>query len=217
MIEMLRVMGRALRLDPALFSMVDDRPYALLVAALGIAILAAGSTMLGHVAVLSLNRVRGLRLLAALLLSTAVLAVLKVVEMSITWSVASLVLGRPVPLVPLVVVALLSTAPLVFNFVTAMPHFGLAFGRVFEAWSYLLVLVGVSHAFGVSITWAFGFTLAGWLVIQVISKVGQRPFSWVSSHLWTLATGRPTMVTSRDILSGTPLIPVSGLRKEVER
>ena len=46
MIEMLRVMGRALRLDPALFSMVDDRPYALLVAALGIAILAAGSTML---------------------------------------------------------------------------------------------------------------------------------------------------------------------------
>ena len=117
----------------------------------------------------------------------------------------------------LVVVALLSTAPLVFNFVTAMPHFGLAFGRVFEAWSYLLVLVGVSHAFGVSITWAFGFTLAGWLVIQVISRVGQRPFSWVSSHLWTLATGRATMVTSRDILSGTPLIPVSGLHKEVER
>lgn len=55
MIEMLRVMGRALRLDPALFSMVDDRPYALLVAALGIAILAAGSTMLGHVA--NLNRI----------------------------------------------------------------------------------------------------------------------------------------------------------------
>ena len=40
--------------------------------------------------------------------------------------------------------------------------------------------------------------------------------NWVTSRLWTLATGRATMVTARDILAGTPITPVSQ-RREVTR
>ena len=31
---------------------------------------------------------------------------------------------------------------------------------------------------------------------------------WLGSRLWTLASGQPVLVTSRDILAGTPFIPV---------
>lgn len=209
MVEVFSVLGQALGIKPGLFLKVDDDPWLMLWSALAIALLASASTLLGQIAVLTLNRVERWRLLSSLVLSMLILAGLKVIEMAVTWSVASLVLRRPVPLLPLFIVALLSTAPLVFNFVTATPFLGLFFGRLLEAWSYLIVLVGVSHAFDVRLTWSLGFTLAGWLVIQLLSRLGQRPLNWLASHLWTLATGRPTMVTSQDILAGTPIIPVS--------
>lgn len=207
--EVLSVLGAALRLDPALFERIDGAPMTLLWAAAGVALIAGASTMLGHVAVFLLNHIGGWRLATSLAASTVTLILLYVVEISVTWGVASLVLQRPLPLLPLLIVALLATAPLSLSFITAMPHFGLAIGRLLQVWSYLIIVVGVSHAFRLSIPWALGFTLTGWLVMQVLSRLLQRPLNWVSSRLWTLATGRPTMVTSRDILAGMPIIPVS--------
>ena len=60
---------------------------------------------------------------------------------------------------------------------------------------------------------AFLATLAGWLVMQLLSRLAQRPLTWMASRLWSLATGRPTMVTARDILAGTPITPVSRPKK----
>ena len=45
--------------------------------------------------------------------------------------------------------------------------------------------------------------------MQLLSRLAQRPLTWMASRLWSLATGRPTMVTARDILAGTPITPVS--------
>lgn len=198
----------ALGFDPHLFTRVDDAPMTLMWPGLGVALLAAVSTMLGHIAILLLNRIRGWRLLTSLLLSAASLAVLHVIQAAITWGVASLFLG-PMPLLPLIVVGLVSTAPLVLNFVTALPHLGLLIGRVLEGWSFLILVVGVSNAFQLSLLWSLVFTLTGWVVMQVSSRLAQRPLNWLTSRLWSLATGRPTMVTARDILAGTPIMPVS--------
>lgn len=177
-------------------------------AAVGVAVLASLSTMLGHSAVLLLNRIGGLRLLSTLALNAAVLSFLRIMQAGITWAVTSLVLGRPIPLLPLVLVALLSLAPQVFGVVTAVPHAGLFVGRVLEAWQYLVLVVGVSATFGVTLLTALGITLGGWTVMQMVSRLLRAPATWLGSKLWTLATGRPTMVTARDILAGTPLIPV---------
>ena len=92
--------------------------------------------------------------------------------------------------------------------VTAMPHAGLFIGRVLEAWQYLVLVVGVSATFGVTLATALGITLVGWVVMQMVSRLLRVPATWLGSRLWTLATGRPTMVTARDILAGTPLMPV---------
>ena len=202
MADVLAALLAALTLDEAAMSAAGTWD------ALGVAVLASLSTMLGHSAVLALNRIRGLRLLSTLVLNAVVLSSLRILQAAITWTVAGIVLGHPVPLLDLVIVALLSLAPQVFGVVTAMPHAGLFIGRVLEAWQYLVLVVGVSDTFGVTLATALGITLVGWVVMQMVSRLLRVPATWLGSRLWTLATGRPTMVTARDILAGTPLMPV---------
>jgi len=202
MADVLAALLAALTLDEAAMSAAGTWD------ALGVAVLASLSTMLGHSAVLALNRIRGLRLLSTLVLNAVVLSFLRILQAAVTWTVAGIVLGHPVPLLDLVIVALLSLAPQVFGVVTAMPHAGLFIGRVLEAWQYLVLVVGVSATFGVTLATALGITLVGWVVMQMVSRLLRVPATWLGSRLWTLATGRPTMVTARDILAGTPLMPV---------
>lgn len=216
MSELLDVLLGAMGLRASLFLRVADQPAGLLWPAVGVALMAAASTMLGHMAILLLNRIRGWRLLTSLLLSALMLALLGVVHAAITWATAWLILGR-FPVTALLVVGLLSTAPLVLNVTTALPHLGLPLGRLWEGWSFVVLVVGASWAFAVPVTWALGFTLTGWLVMQLLSRILQRPLNWAASRLWTLATGRPTMIRGRDILAGTPIIPVSQPAAEVSR
>ncbi|GAA4902590.1 hypothetical protein GCM10025789_21680 [Tessaracoccus lubricantis] len=202
MSEVIRALAVALRLDIAQFGTVGTW------AALGVAFIAGASTMLGHAAILLLNRIKGLRLVTTLLMNFVSLVVLHVVQAAVTWAVTSLALRRAAPLMPLVFVGLLSVAPLSFAFIQAMPHFGLFFGRVLQGWSFLILWFGLDVVFGIGRWWGLVFALSGWGVMQVLSRLLQRPVNWVGSRLWTLATGRPTVVTSRDILAGTPAMPV---------
>lgn len=205
MIDVFHALGAALGLEAGLYR---DYTAATLWAALWVALLAGTSTMLGHVAILLLNKISGLRLVTSLLLSFVTLVFLYASQGAVTWAVATLTLRRTLPLVPLIAVALLALAPLVFNFITALPHLGLGIGRLLQAWSFLVFWLGVGVTFQLSWPWALGFTISGWLVMQLASRLLHRPLGWVYSRLWTLATGRPTMVTSQDILSGMPIIPV---------
>lgn len=207
--EVWHALGSALGLDPGLFADIAANPLAQLWPALGVALLAAASTMLGHVAILLLNRIGGWRLLTSLLLSAAALALLRSVQVLITWGVASLVLGRPLPVLPLLVVGLVSMAPQVLNFLTALPHLGILIAKGLEVWSAVILILGVAEVFGLHYLWAAGYCLAGWAAMQLLERVLSRPMNWAASHLWTLATGSPTMVTAKDLLAGTPVTPVS--------
>ena len=78
-----------------------------------------------------------------------------------------------------------------------------------EGKEYAILTAEITRAtFGVTLLTALGITLGGWTVMQMVSRLLRAPATWLGSKLWTLATGRPTMVTARDILAGTPLIPV---------
>ncbi|NHB86044.1 hypothetical protein G7085_20015 [Tessaracoccus sp. HDW20] len=55
------------------------------------------------------------------------------------------------------------------------------FGRVLGAWSYLVMVVGVAYAFNLRFLWALGFTLTGWLLVQLASRLLQRPLNQVFS------------------------------------
>lgn len=206
-------MGSVLGLDASIFL---DLASISLWTIVGVSLLAGLSTMLGHVAILALNRISGLHLVTSVLLSSAALVVLHGTQALTTWAVATIALRRGLPLGDLVIVAILALSPLAFNVITALPHLGLGIGKLLEAWSYLIFWFGVATTFRLGLLPALGFTIAGWLVMQLLSRLAHRPISWVISHVWTLATGRPTIVTSRDVLAGMPIIPVDGRRKPAE-
>lgn len=210
MSELFSTLGGALQLHPELFA---DPTAVGIWTALGVALVAAVSTLLGHVAILVLNRLRGLHVLTSLLLTFAALLVLYSAQAVSTWAVASLLVSEPRPVKPLIIVAALAMAPQAFAFLTALPHFGLILGRFLEIWGFLIFWYGVSQVFELRWFAALGVTLAGWLVMQLISRLLHRPISWVVARVWRLATGRPTMITSRDVLAGMPFIPVEGPKK----
>ena len=209
MAEVWELLGEALRLYPNLFDGVDKTAAEMLEPALGVAALAGASTVLGHIAVLLVNRVHGIRLVVSMLLSIVMFGLLYVLQAVVTWTFGSIVTQRPLPLLPLIVVALTATAPLVFNFATILPHIGMLIGRGLQAWAFLVFVLGIMVAYGATFWAAFLFSLAGWLAIQVLSRVLQKPLGWAASRLWTLVTGTPTMLTADDILLGMPFVPVS--------
>lgn len=176
----------------------------------GVAVLAALSTLLGQSGVLFLNRVRGLRFLIALSGGVLYLVVLRAVEVLIIWGVAELATRRAVPVETMLAVGLLSMAPQVFHALTFLPHLGLAVGRVLEAWSFVVFCFLIGTVYGVGLWWGAALAASGWVVVHLLSRLLAVPLGWLGSRLWTLASGRPVLITSRDILSGAPLIPFSG-------
>ena len=185
-----------------------------LLGAFGVALLAWVSTGIAHIGVLYLNQVRGVRAVIAGVTGLAWMTILRVVEATITWGVAWLVTGRALPVESVVTVFLLAMAPQVFNALTFVPHLGLPMGRLLQAWSFLVLLLLLAAAYEMPGWQALLVAASGWLVVQLLSRLLSAPLSWLGSRAWTLASGQPTLVTSRDILAGTPFIPVAAFRED---
>lgn len=188
-----------------------------LMGAFGVAVLAGVSTGIAHAEVLYLNRVRGVRALIAGALGLVWVTTLRVLEALVTWGVAWLVTGRVLPIESVVTVFLLALAPQVFNALTFVPHIGLAMGRLLQAWSVLVLFLLVAAAYALPGWQALLVVASGWLAVQVLSRLLAAPLGWLGSRAWTLASGQPVLLTSRDILAGTPFVPVGAARREVTR
>ncbi|HHU39580.1 MAG TPA: hypothetical protein GXZ45_09915 [Propionibacterium sp.] len=186
--------------------------------AFGVAVLAWLSTGIAHTGILYLNRVRGVRALIAGALGLVWVTVLRVVEATVTWGVASLVTRHVLPVETVVTVFLLALAPQVFNALTFVPHIGLAMGRLLQLWSVLVLFLLLAAAYAMPAWQALLVVASGWLVVQVLSRLVAAPLGWLASRAWSLVSDQPVLVTSRDILAGTPFVPVGAQRqpREVE-
>lgn len=181
--------------------------------AFGVALLAWASTGISHMGVLYLNRIRGLRALVAGAFGLVWVTLLRLTEAVITWGVAWLVTGRDLPVETVVSVFLLSLAPQVFNALTFVPHVGLAMGKVLQIWSFLVLFLLLAAVYELPAWGALLVVASGWLVVQVLSRLLAAPLGWLGSRAWSLASGRPVLMTSRDILAGTPFIPIGAGRE----
>ena len=195
--------------DPSTSALITD-PGALL-AALGVAVLGWVSIALGHGGVLLLNRVHGVRMIVAGVLGVVLFFSLRVVEALVTWAVATAMTGRVIPFDDMVIVFLLAMAPHVFAAVTFVPHLGLFLARALEAWSFIVIFLLMASLYGITVLYALVITASGWLAMHLLSRALTGPVGWVASRLWSIASGQPVIVTSRDILAGTPYIPVDAV------
>lgn len=212
--DVLETLGAVLGLifqpgDPATNALITG-PGAL-VAALGVAVLGWASIALGHGGVLLLNRVHGVRMIVAGVLGAVFFCVLRVVEALVTWTVATMMTGRVIAFDDMVVIFLLAMAPHVFAAFTFVPHLGLFLARALEAWSFIVIFLLMASLYGISIIYALVITASGWLAMHLLSRALTAPIGWVASRLWSIASGQPVIVTARDILAGTPFIPVDAV------
>jgi hypothetical protein len=170
--------------------------------------LAGISTLFGNSVVLFLNRVRGWRFAATLALNGVGMVALYVVQALVIAVIGAAILGRRPDLLVVVRAVMLSSAPLVFGVLVLIPYSGPAIGRLLQAWSVVVLWFLVDAAFHTNLAAALVITLVGWGVMQLASWGLSRPMKWLGDRIWSGITGRSSMMTGRDLLSGDFFLPL---------
>ncbi|GEM_PF-1046817 len=173
-----------------------------------IALVAGVSTLLGHCAILFINRVRGLRFLAVLAVGGVFLTLLYTVQALVLWIVAEPITQHRVDLAELVAVTLASTAPLAYGFLVFIPHLGVLIGRILQGWSAICLWLLVMASMSTSWWQALLTTGLAWLIMQLSSRLLGRPIGYLTGRVWTLVTGHQAFLDPKDVLAGTPFIPI---------
>lgn len=204
-----------LTLDSGAADWFRSYPLSLQVSAT-VAALAGMSTLLGNSVVLFLNRIRGWRFVVTLLLNGVAMIGLYVLQAAVIAVVGPLILGSSPGLLPIVRGVMLATAPMVFGFLGMIPYLGPAITRLLQAWGVLTLWVAVAAVFHAGFVSSLLITVIGWGLMQLLSWSLSRPVTWIGDRIWQLITGKPALMTGRDLLSGHFFMPLeSGGAAEV--
>jgi hypothetical protein len=203
----LEAASRSRLLDPGLLAWLETLPHPLGVA-IGVAMLAGASTLLGNSVVLFINRVRGLRFWFSILLNGVALVALYLVQAVVVYLAGLAIVGPGPTLLHTTLAVMLSTGPLVFGVFALFPFVGPWIARVLQAWSFLSLWAMVAVAYDRGIWTGLLISGIGWGVMQLLAWAFAKPITWAGDRIWRLVTGRPSMLTGHDILSGHPFMPV---------
>lgn len=178
-----------LRLDPDVAAVLTgDGSW---VPVIAIAVAAAISTLIGQSVVLFVNRVRRWALAFSLLVSIVGVLGSHLLEGLILWGLGTLIFQEPWTPLDVTKVVILSSAPLVFGFLTAVPLLGPAINRLLSIWS-LLVLWAVVAALYPSGLWATaGMVLAAWLGMLLLDQLLGPALASLRDRSWRAVSGRP--------------------------
>ena len=175
---------------------------------LTVAALAGVSTLIGDSVVLFLNRVRGWRFVITLLLNALGFVLLYALQALVIAIVGPLAVGHSPGLAAVTRGVMLATAPMIFGFFVLIPYLGPAIARLLQAWGLLVLWVVVDSLFDTDLWTALLITAIGWGVMQLLSWSLSRPVNWLGDRIWRLATGKPSMMTGHDLLSGHMFMPL---------
>lgn len=199
----------ALALDPNVFQFVESYPQSAWVVA-GIVFLAGVSTLLGHSAVLFINRVRKSRFVISLIVNGFVYIVSYVVWGLVVWLAGRLLFQVDPPFTQFVRIMGLSTAPLVFGFFILIPWMGPFVGKVLNVWSFLILLAIVEFQFKLGFWGALLVVGLGWLASLAINNTIGRPVVALRNRMSRMITGSSLDASAEDILlhfAGVEQIP----------
>ncbi|MCA0295873.1 MAG: hypothetical protein LCH96_11305 [Actinobacteria bacterium] len=186
--------------------------------AITIAVVAGVSTLLGDSAILFLNSVRGWRFALSLLLNGVAFVLLYVFQAVVIALVGPPITGHSPPFDVVVRGVLLSTAPLVFGFLVLIPYLGPAIARALQLWGLVILWLVNTVVFDTGLLDALAVTGIGWGVMKLLSTLLARPMNWLGDRIWRVTTGRPSLMTGRDLLSGHVFMPLdNSFAPEVER
>ncbi len=198
---------RAWRFDSGLVAWIGSQEQRFSIA-LGVAILAGASVLLGNSVTLFLNRVHGLRFWFSILLNGVALALLYALQAVVILIAGLVVLGAVPQHSGIMVMVMLATAPMIFGFLVLIPWAGPGIARVLQVWSFLVLWSVVTASYGRGRWIGLLITLIGWGAMQFLSWAFAKPVTWIGDRIWRLVTGKPSMLTGHDVLAGHPFMPV---------
>jgi len=183
---------RAMAFDLSVFRLVVENPASarasLLVLAVAALMLAFSQSM-----VLLANQVPPVRFALALLLGGVQHGV-SALGYALAFVAAGILLGMPAAGIGgLVALVALAWAPNLLALIAVVPHFGLGFARLLEAWVASLVVVGLSAGLGVGLPGAMLLAVAGWLLGQLARMLAGPALARINWRLLEKATGRSLM------------------------
>lgn len=202
-----RTIAGVLTLNPATAAWFGGYRYSLQVS-IAVAVLAGVSVLIGGSVVLFLNRVRGWRFAVTLLLNGIAMVALYAFQALLVAGVGLLVTGDSPGLLVVTRAVMLATAPMVFGFLVLIPYLGPAIGRVLQVWGLLVLWLLVDAVFRADLWQAFWITLIAWGLMQLLSWALSRPVSWAGDRIWRVVTGRPSLMTGSDLLTGNLFLPL---------
>jgi hypothetical protein len=185
--------------------------------AVTVAALAGISTLLGDSVVLFLNRVRGWRFAVTMLLNALGFVLLYALQAFVIAIVGPLIVGHTPGLATVTRGVLIATAPMIFGFLVLIPYLGPAIARVLQAWGLLVLWLVNEVLFQTDLWTALVITGIGWGVMQLLSWSLSRPIGWIGDRIWRVVTGKPSMMTGRDLLSGHMFMPLDYLPELEEK
>lgn len=172
----------AMRLDPDIFSAVQNAEQGLAIA-LWVVVLAASSEAVGQAVVLLLNRVRPLRFVLAVVIAVLSNIIGYLLWSTVIWLAVWLLFGVQATFVSALAVVGLAYAPQLLAFFEVTPYFGNFFGLLLSLWSMAAIVVAVWAGMGLTLWQAAATGLSSWMVIQ----------------LWRRSLGRPIYALGRII------------------
>jgi hypothetical protein len=185
--HLFQVIGLALRFTPDLAQAVLAYAHPGMLA-LGVAMLAGISVLIGDSVVLFANHVRPTRFAAGLALNAVLFALSLAVEGLTIWLVARYVFGARQPLGLAVLIAFLGSAPLVFGFFIMAATLGPHVGRLLRLWSWLIIVLAVRDGFNLALWEALVCVVLAQLLIWGINIAFRRPLGAVNDGVWRAVT-----------------------------
>ena len=182
-----QVIDLALRFTPNLVQTVHAYPRTGLLA-LGVAILAGISVLIGDSVVLFVNGVRPARFAAGLALNGVLFALNLAVEGISIWLVARRLFGASQPLEMAVLIVFLGSAPLVFGFFSMAATLGPYVSRVLRVWSWLIVVIALRDGFNLPLWPALVCVVLAQTLIWGVNLAFRRPLGAINNGIWRAVT-----------------------------
>lgn len=184
----------ALTLDTHTLSAILSEPNAGWLA-FCVALLAGISKLAGDSVALFINRVPPRRFVLALLGGGVTFALEILLWATSIWVIATLFFPFQESLIEVWILAAVASAPWVFGFLVFMPTLGALVRWVLRVWSWLIVLVLLRDASGLSLAAAFMAATVGWLALRALGILFARRTGAFHTRLWKRLTGVQTELT----------------------
>lgn len=168
--------------------------------ALLILFLSGLSITLGDSVVLFANQVSRPRFILSVILSATLVVLSALLWAGSIWLIARTLLAAEQPFENLLIIVSLSYMPLMLGFLVLLPYLGNLILHLLNIWTFLATLASVAFVYRFSFWQALLCTAAGWVFLELLTRLPVVNIKSLDSLLWRLSTGKPRALSVEDVV-----------------